>query len=148
MTGAASGVSTGMARLRCAAQVPVADLDRARGWYARHLELEPMIEALDELHYRCGGGTFFTLYRSASAGTSEQTVIAWVTRDLDGLVRALRDRGVEFEHYDLPELRTSPGGIGQMGSDRVAWFRDSEGNLLAVGASGIGLLDRLELAEH
>lgn len=135
---------TGIGDLRCAAQIPVSDLDRARDWYARHLGLEPMIELPDELHYRCGGGTFFTLYRSASAGTTEQTVMAWLTRDLDAVVGVLRERGVTFEAYDLPGLVTGPDGIARLGADRAAWFRDSVGNVLAVAQSGIGLLDQLE----
>jgi catechol 2,3-dioxygenase-like lactoylglutathione lyase family enzyme len=146
MTGGATTASPGMDQLRCAAQIPVADLDRARGWYSRHLGLQPMTESSGELHYRCGGGTFFTLYLSESAGTSDQTVLAWLTPDLPALVRVLNDRGVRFEEYDLPGLRTGPDCIGQVGPDRAAWFHDSDGNLLAVGSSGIGLQDQLELA--
>ena len=67
--------------------------------------------------------------------------MGWEVDDIDATVRELRDRGVVFEEYDFPGIRTedgiadiegnypSKGGIGE----RAVWFRDSEGNLLGIG---------------
>lgn len=129
---------------RCAAQLPVKDLTRAKRWYSDMLGLKPFFEESEALHYRCGGETAFTLYASAAAGTSEQTVIAWLTQDIDAEIAELKKRGVTFESYDLPGVKTDENEVAQIGSDRVAWFKDSEGNVLAVGQSGAGLLERLD----
>lgn len=130
--------------LRCAAQLPAQDLARAKRWHSRMLGLDPLLERPDEIHYRCGGGTFFTVHTSGSAGTSEQTVLAWLTPDIDRDVAALKARGVVFESYDLPGLKTDERGVAGIGEDRVAWFKDSEGNVLAIGQSGVGLPTLLE----
>jgi catechol 2,3-dioxygenase-like lactoylglutathione lyase family enzyme len=130
--------------LRCAAQVPALDLARARAWYRDALALEPFLDGPGELHYRCGGGSFFTLYESSTAGTSSQTVMVWLTTDLDAEVDALADRGVAFETYDLPDLVTDERGIANLGADRVAWFKDSEGNVLAIGQPGGELIPMLD----
>jgi hypothetical protein len=67
--------------------------------------------------------------------------MGWEVEDLEATVAELRSRGVVFEEYDLPGLRTvdgiadiegnypSKGGVGEKG----AWFHDSEGNLLGIG---------------
>ena len=67
--------------------------------------------------------------------------MAWEVNDIEATVAELRERGVIFEEYDLPGLKTvngiaeveghypSRGGIGE----RAVWFRDSEGNLLGIG---------------
>ncbi len=140
--------SPGVGRLHCGAQIPVADLVRARHWYAEHLAIKPILESTDELHYGCAGETFFTLYRSTAGGSSDQTVMAWLTRNLDDLVRVLRDRGVRFETYDSADIATGPDGIARIGRDRVAWFKDADGNTLAVGTTGTGLLERLASPDH
>jgi catechol 2,3-dioxygenase-like lactoylglutathione lyase family enzyme len=126
----------------CAAQVPVEDLDRAKRWYSDMLGLEPFFEESGAIHYLCGGQTLFTLYTSATAGSSEQTVLGWLTPDIEREVANLKQRGVVFESYDFPGLKTDANGIAQIGADRAAWFKDSEGNVLVVGQSGTGLLDR------
>jgi hypothetical protein len=74
----------------------------------------------------------FQLYPTGSAGTAQHTLGGWVVDDLEATVADLRERGVEFEEYDLPSLKTVDG-IAQLGDvERAAWFRDSEGNILAV----------------
>jgi hypothetical protein len=69
--------------------------------------------------------------------------MAFEVTDLQATVQALRERGVIFEEYDLPGLKTvdgiakvpgnypSKGGVGEL----AAWFKDSEGNLLGIGQS-------------
>lgn len=126
-----SGVST---------RLPAQDLARARVFYAEKLGLEAVEERPGGLRYRCGEGEF-ALFESSGSASGAYTQMAWQVDDLDAAVAQLRSNGVVFEEYDLPGLTTrdgiaevdgnylSKGGIGE----RAAWFRDSEGNLLAIG---------------
>jgi catechol 2,3-dioxygenase-like lactoylglutathione lyase family enzyme len=123
-----------------ASRLPVQDLERARSFYAEKLGLEPVEERPGGLLYRCGSGSF-TLFISSGASSGDYTQMAWEVTDLRTTVEALRARGVMFEEYDLPGLKTvdgiaevagnypSKGGVGEL----AAWFRDSEGNLLGIG---------------
>jgi len=123
-----------------ATRLPAQDLDRARRFYAEKLGLQPVESRPGGLRYQCGSGGF-ALFESTGRPSGEHTQMAWQVDDIEEVVESLRNRGVVFEDYDQPGLRTldgianvagnypSLGGIGE----RAAWFRDSEGNLLAVG---------------
>ena len=74
----------------------------------------------------------FLLYPSSGAASGAHTQAAWLVDDLSAMVAELRDRGVVFEDYDVPGLKTVDG-IADLGYERSAWFKDSEGNLLALG---------------
>jgi catechol 2,3-dioxygenase-like lactoylglutathione lyase family enzyme len=122
-----------------ATRLPVKDLRRARKFYLEKLALEPVEERPGALRYHCGGCDF-ALFESHGAASGDHTQMGWEVADIDSAVAALRARGVVFEEYDLPGLRTVNGiaeiagnypskGIGERG----AWFRDSEGNLLGLG---------------
>ena len=123
-----------------AARLPARDLARARVFYSEKLGLEPVEERPGGLRYQCGSGSF-ALFQSAGAASGTHTQMGWEVDDLEATVAALRARGVVFEEYDLPGLRTVGGvadiegnypsrsGVGE----RAAWFRDSEGNLLGIG---------------
>jgi catechol 2,3-dioxygenase-like lactoylglutathione lyase family enzyme len=123
-----------------ASRLPALDLERVRVFYAEKLGLEPAEERPGGLLYRCARGEF-ALFESAGAPSGSHTQISWEVNDLDAVVAHLRARGVVFEEYDLPGLTTnegiaevvgnypSKGGVGE----RAAWFKDSEGNLLAIG---------------
>ena len=122
-----------------ATRLPAQDLERARAFYAEKLGLEPVEERPGGLLYRCGNGSF-ALFASAGAPSGTHTQMAWEVADIQATVALLRARGVVFEEYDLPGLKTVNGiaevagnypskGVGEKG----AWFRDSEGNLLGIG---------------
>jgi catechol 2,3-dioxygenase-like lactoylglutathione lyase family enzyme len=123
-----------------ATRLPAQDLERARRFYAEKLGLEPIEERPGGLRYRCRSGEF-ALFQSAGAASGDHTQMAWEVDDIEATVSELRERGVVFEHFDLPGLRTldgiaevegnypSKGGVGE----RAAWFRDSEGNLVGIG---------------
>lgn len=122
-----------------ATRLPAGDLQRARRFYAEKLGLEPVEERPGGLLYKCGSGKF-ALFESAGAPSGTHTQMGWEVADIEAVVAELRRRGVVFEAYDLPGLRTANGiaevqgnypsvGIGERG----AWFRDSEGNLLGIG---------------
>jgi catechol 2,3-dioxygenase-like lactoylglutathione lyase family enzyme len=123
-----------------AARLPCQDLERARRWYAEKLGLEPSEERPGGLAYDFGP-TRFALFASSGAPSGAHTQMGWEVDDLDAVVTALRARGVEFEEYDVPGLRTE-GGIARVEGnypsrggrgERAAWFRDSEGNLVGIG---------------
>ena len=110
--------------------LPAADLERARRWYEEKLGLTPAKEWPMGLRYR-SGSSFFDLYPTQHAGTAKNTAAGWDVDDLEGVVAELRERGVVFEEYDFPGLRTV-NGIAEMDGERAAWFVDSEGNILSI----------------
>jgi catechol 2,3-dioxygenase-like lactoylglutathione lyase family enzyme len=125
---------------RVATRLPAQDLERARRFYAEKLGLEPVEERPGGLRYRCHGGEF-ALFESAGSPSGDHTQMAWEVADIEATVGELRGRGVAFEEYDFPGLRTVDGIVEVEGNypskggtgERAAWFRDSEGNLLAIG---------------
>jgi hypothetical protein len=110
--------------------LPAEDMDRARGFYEQTLGFEP--ESVDPggVYYRSGSGRF-SVYPTQFAGTSQHTQAGWLVDDLKKKVAELRDRGVEFEEYDFPGLKTEDG-IADLGSELAAWFKDTEGNTIGV----------------
>jgi catechol 2,3-dioxygenase-like lactoylglutathione lyase family enzyme len=123
-----------------ATRLPVQDISRARAFYAEKLGLEPVDEQPGALLYRCGGSEF-ALFTSAGTASGKHTQMVWHVDDIEAVVKELRARGVVFEEYDVPGLKTVNGiaeGAGGWPSKgdkglRAAWFRDSEGNLLSLG---------------
>ena len=112
--------------------LPATDMERARRFYAEKLGLVPEVELPDGLFYRCGAGTRFLLYPSGGASAAGHTQMTWNTDDIEGVAAALQARGVVFEEYDTPELKTV-NGVALIAESKGAWFKDSEGNLLALG---------------
>jgi catechol-2,3-dioxygenase len=112
------------------ATLPAQDLDRAKAFYAEKLGLIPTSEDRVGAHFVVGG-TRFRLFRSAGTASGAHTQLALVVGDIAGQVRALQSRGLRFEDYDYPKLKTIDG-IADMGYAKAAWFKDSEGNLLGI----------------
>ena len=124
---------------RVAARLPAQDLERARAFYAEKLGLEPAEEREGGLRYACANGEF-ALFESSGSAAGDHTQMSWEVDDIEATVSELRSRGVVFEEYDLPGLKTIDGIAeieGQYPSkgsgERGAWFRDSEGNMLGIG---------------
>jgi predicted enzyme related to lactoylglutathione lyase len=123
-----------------ATRLPAQDLERARAFYSQKLGLDASDERPGGLLYRCAGSEF-ALFQSSGAASGTHTQMSWHVPDIDAAVAELKRRGVVFEEFDVPGLRTvdsvaevagnypSKGASGE----RAAWFRDSEGNLLAIG---------------
>ena len=111
--------------------VPVADLERARKFYEGPLQLGPGKPFGPGVSFECGKGTAFFMYPSAGAGTSKASTAFWQVQDVEAEVAALKGRGVVFEEYDMPGLKTV-NSIATGGGARTAWFKDTEGNILAV----------------
>ncbi|MEA2633500.1 MAG: hypothetical protein QOH92_267 [Chloroflexota bacterium] len=111
--------------------LPVEDLARAKAFYAEKLGLRPTREFEGALFYEAEGSSGFLLFPSG-ARPSGHTQMAWFVKDIVASVAKLKSRGIHFEEYDFPELKTNHG-IADLGYEKAAWFRDSEGNLLALG---------------
>lgn len=111
--------------------IPVTDLPRARRFYESALGLKPIAEpAPGVAFFACGENTSLFVYERPSAKT-DHTLASFVVGDIEREVRELRERGVSFEEYDMPGLKTVDG-IATMGEARSAWFRDPDGNLFAL----------------
>ena len=113
------------------AMLPVVDMKRARRFYEQTLELPKAKvrengEALFEV-----AGERFALYPRATPTRADHTALSFEVDDLEGEMKALRGRGVRFEEYDLPDLKTTDG-VCEIGGDRAAWFRDPDGNILCL----------------
>jgi catechol 2,3-dioxygenase-like lactoylglutathione lyase family enzyme len=124
---------------RVATRLPAQDLRRARAFYAEKLGLEPSEERPGGLLYRCASGVF-ALFKSAGASPGTFTQMAFTVDDVVATVAELRSRGVVFEQVNVSGLTTVDdiaevaGNYPSRGSgERAAWFRDSEGNMLAIG---------------
>ncbi len=111
--------------------IPVQDLGRARAFYAEKLGLTPTSEEPIGLRYRLADGTRFRLFRSGGRASGAHTQMALMVDDLLATVQDLRSRGVKFEEYDSPGLKTTDG-IADVGYARAAWLKDSEGNLIGI----------------
>ncbi|BAO92900.1 VOC family protein [Caballeronia cordobensis] len=123
-----------------AARIPAQDLERARAFYSSKLGLDPIEKRPGGLRYKCGTG-YFTVFQSTGLASGEHTQMGWEVADIEATVSELRRRGVEFENYDFPGLKTVDGiaeidgnyPAKRAAGERGAWFRDSEGNLLGIG---------------
>jgi catechol 2,3-dioxygenase-like lactoylglutathione lyase family enzyme len=116
-----------------AATIPVSDMDQAREFYESKLGLSGGKDQADGGHtYPCGGGSQIHVYPSPdNAGTSGATLAAWMVDDVEGAVDLLIAGGVTFEQYGEP-LDTDEKGIARLGESEIAWFRDPDGNILAI----------------
>jgi catechol 2,3-dioxygenase-like lactoylglutathione lyase family enzyme len=117
---------------RCAAMLPARDVERAKSWYADTLDLKPAYEDEGGVQYTVGDGTEFWVYSSQFAGTNQATAMGFTAKDLGAEMEQLKTRGVTFEEYDIPGVKTVDG-IAEFGEgERGAWFKDSEGNIIAL----------------
>ena len=116
---------------RVFATIPATDMARAKRWYEEKLGLKPESEIPAGAIYTLGGGTGFLLYPTAFAGQAPNTLMGIESDDVEADVAALKKKGVVFEEYDTPELKTV-NSIASFGELKGAWFRDSEGNILSI----------------
>ncbi|MFC8509643.1 VOC family protein [Streptomyces sp. NPDC057411] len=113
-----------------AAIIPVGDMARAKRFYTETLGLTLTKEAPEDTRLTTGGTTI-GLYETPYGGKAEHTLASWKVEDLDAEMKELRSKGVTFEDYDLPGLKTVDGVV-ESDTMRGAWFKDSEGNILCV----------------
>jgi len=113
------------------AYIPVSDVARARRFYEQKVGLKPKEEYAGGVIYECGKGSWVFMYPSAGAGTSKASTAFWSVEDVAAEVRELKARGVVFEEYDMHGIKTV-NSIATAGGAKTAWFKDSEGNILAI----------------
>lgn len=113
------------------AYIPAKDVARARRFYEDKVGLRPSREIAGGVVYELGEHTACFLYPTPNAGTSRASQAFWQVADVEKEVAELRRRGVEFEDYDLPGEK-SPSGVVTDGGAKAAWFKDTEGNILAI----------------
>lgn len=117
---------------RVHANIPAAELDRARQFYTKTLGLTVGDEQDGVLVFTTDGGTTFMVYETQYAGQAGHTIAQWHVDDIEAEVTDLKSKGVVFEEFDLPGVSWSDGiaSIPTMG--RAAWFKDSEGNTMCL----------------
>jgi predicted enzyme related to lactoylglutathione lyase len=111
--------------------IPVTDVARARKFYEEKVGLDPKEQYAGGVIYECGKGSSVFMYPSAGAGTSKASTAFWAVDDVAAEVAELKARGVVFEEYDMPGIKTV-NSIATGGGAKTAWFKDSEGNIVAV----------------
>src|SRR5450432_635209 len=111
------------------AYIPAKDVARARRFYEQTLGFQPGKELGGGVAYECSGGTACFLYPTPNAGTSAASQAFWQVADIEREVAELKAKGVTFEHYDMPGMKD---GIVTAGGAKAAWFKDTEGNILAL----------------
>ncbi|MFI5262663.1 MAG: VOC family protein [Candidatus Limnocylindrales bacterium] len=103
---------------------------RARAYWEGTLGFRPTTILPTAVVYQCLD-SWFVISRSGSAGTNQATALAFMSDDLEAEVAELKRRGVVFEEYDYPTLKTVDS-IAQLAGLRAAWFKDTEGNIIGV----------------
>ena len=113
------------------ATIAVKDLKAAKKFYGDTLglKLTPMPEP-EVLNYKSGNSTLL-VYKSQFAGSNKATSVTWIVDDVEGTVKDLKAKGIAFEHYDFPGM-TRKGDVHIAGKSKAAWFKDPDGNILAV----------------
>lgn len=112
------------------ATVAVKNLEIAKRFYEGTLGLTKVMETVEVLGFKTGRSTLF-VYRSQYAGTNKATGVTFVADEVEDIVRTLKDRGVSFDHDDVPNL-TRRGDVYSAGSMKVAWFKDPDGNIFSI----------------
>ena len=113
-----------------AATLPVSDHERAKAFYGETLGFELEEDTPGGTMYKVGSSHVF-VYPSQFAGTNQATAATFLVDDLESAVAELKGKGVTFEEYDFPGLKTVDG-IAELEGERGAWFKDPDGNILAV----------------
>ncbi len=127
--------------------LPAVDIERAKKFYANNFNCRVTQEDPGPgADLDCPGGELYLYQRAPTK--ADHTVISLETTDLDSDMKELRDHGVRFEDYDIPgmDLKTV-NGVAEIGAGRMAWFKDSEGNILALGERSRVNQDHRQLEE-
>jgi len=110
--------------------IPAKDIARARQFYEEKLGLKPKEVTAGGVVYEFAQGTGCFLYPTPNAGTSKASQAFWQVKDIEHEVAELNARGVKFERYDMPGM--DENGISTAGGAKAAWFKDTEGNIMAL----------------
>jgi len=116
---------------RVSATLPASDFERAKSYYSEKLGFTPVEDTPTGALYEAADGVQFLVFPSVGVASGTHTQIAFDVDDVASEVAALKDRGVVFEEYDLPDFKTVDG-ILKTQDMTAAFFKDSEGNLIGV----------------
>ena len=112
--------------------IAVKDIERARKFYQDVVGLTPLPADEEDVVPFKSGSSSILVYKSEFAGTNRATAATWMVDDeLDDTVKALKSKGVTFEHYDMPGV-TRQGDVHLTGKSKAAWFKDPDGNIIAL----------------
>ncbi len=112
--------------------LPVIDMQRAREFYEKKLGLNPVgLKPDGKFVYMGGGGATLALFPKEGGSKADHTAISFQVQDIEAMIDALKTRGVTFENYDFPGLKTV-NHVCVLGAEKAAWFKDSEGNYLCL----------------
>lgn len=116
-----------------AAVLPVTDLKRAQKFYVERVGLKlKSTHPHGEVELEAGQGTTILLYERPAVKVEHTQAGFWV-KDVEAEVKALQAKGIKFEEYDIPAMGLKTvNGVATMGSSKSAWFKDTEGNILAI----------------
>ncbi|PPD58165.1 VOC family protein [Dehalogenimonas etheniformans] len=129
------------------AVLPAVDIKRARKFYVEKLGLKVMMEDPSPgIMLMAGEGSMIYLYQRGPT-KADHTVLEFKVDDIDAEMKDLRDKGVKFEEYDIPSMGIKTiNGVATMGSgmdtEKAAWFKDSEGNILGLGQMSQAVMDK------
>jgi len=120
---------------KAVALVPCKDLANTRKFYEETLGFKPRRETPAGIAYASGGGEF-GLYPTEHGGAAGHTLMGWLVDDVEATVTELGAKGITFEQYDFPGLKTNEKGIADLDGEKGAWFKDPEGNIISVFDEG------------
>lgn len=112
--------------------IAVKDVKKAKKFYSDTVGLKEVPSDEDQVLMYRSGNTTIMVYESEYAGSNKATAVTWAVGDeIDRLAKELKDKGVPFERYDFPGT-TMEGDVHVMDGMKAAWFRDPDGNILAM----------------
>ncbi len=121
-----------LTNIKVSPNIAVKDIAVARDFYEKKLGLTPLdSEMPDEVQPYQSGDSRIEVYKSEFAGSNKATAMSWEVDAVEEEVKTLRDKGVEFEHYQMPDAKLE-GDLHVFGDFKAAWFKDPDGNILCV----------------
>jgi catechol 2,3-dioxygenase-like lactoylglutathione lyase family enzyme/ketosteroid isomerase-like protein len=118
-----------LAQQDAVANLAVKDLSKAREFYEKKVGLTPVLQDGDEVVVYKSGSSTLNVYRSDYAGTNKATAVTWSVSNIEDAIARLKQKGVTFEHYQMPNMRLE-GDVHVSNEMKVAWFKDPDGNIL------------------
>lgn len=114
------------------AVLPATDIERAKVFWTNKIGLTVSSTFSDgSVMFKAGEGTMLMVYQRPVPTKAEHTVAGFKVSNLDEVMKELKDKGVVFEEYDMPGLKTV-NGVAEMENMKAAWFKDPEGNIVAI----------------
>lgn len=111
--------------------LPSTDIQRSKKFYQDKLGLEIIYEDEGSVLFQAGKGSRIYLYKRPTSN-AEHTLASFYVDDIYKAVEQLSENGVNFEHYDMNDIKTDKNGVAAKGDQKAAWFKDPDGNILGL----------------